>query len=163
MIRLCSLVEILENNMECVVLKVKDSVQTELICLGCFNGDETMFRLTKGENHTCTVFRDGVKPFSWSWGCSGHTIVADSVAKCGRMIESCISEDFGIYTGADTAKREATLHVKSLEDMKGREEHYKLMWRENNREEICIHKNGEYFRHITGLEKQRDISGKKST
>ena len=32
---LCDLVEVLENNMECVVLEVKDGVQKELVCLGC--------------------------------------------------------------------------------------------------------------------------------
>lgn len=64
---LCDLVEILENNMECVVLEVKDGVQKELVCLGCFDGDETMLRLTKGDDHTCTIFFGAGKTCSWSW------------------------------------------------------------------------------------------------
>lgn len=63
--KLCDLVEVVENNMECVVLKVKDGVQERLICLGYFDGDKTMFRLTKGSDHTCKVFLDGKRPISW--------------------------------------------------------------------------------------------------
>lgn len=111
---LCDLVEILENNMECVVLKVKDGVQTELVCLGCFDGNETMFRLTKGNDHTCTIFSRGGGVCSWKWGESGYTLVSDSLDKCCRMIESCITGDFGIYIGADTEKRKKTLHIRSL-------------------------------------------------
>ncbi|MDE7352080.1 MAG: hypothetical protein K2O06_03415 [Acetatifactor sp.] len=157
---LCDLVEIMENNMECVVLKVKDGVQMQLICLGCFDGDETMFRLTKGSSHTCTMFRDGRKPVSWSWGELGHTLVCDSLWKCGHMVEKCISDDFGIYIGKDAAKREATLHIRSLEDIKGSREHYKLMWWKHSND-ICIHKNGEYDTRIEGLEKAKEyVSGK---
>lgn len=119
MARLCDLVEVAENNMECVVLKVKEGVQTELVGLGCFDGDETMFRLTKGGGHTCTVFRGGKRPVSWEWGNSGHTLVCDSLYQCGSMVKSCISDDFGIYMGSDAAKRMATLHVRSLEDTPG--------------------------------------------
>ena len=97
MARLCDLVEVAENNMECVVLKVKEGVQTELVGLGCFDGDETMFRLTKGGSHSCTVFRDGKRAISWEWGNSGHTLVCDSLYQCGNMVKSCISDDFGIY------------------------------------------------------------------
>lgn len=96
MTKLYDLVELLENNEECVVLKVKDNSQLKLICLGYFSGNETMFRLTKGENHTCTVFRDNGKSFSWKWGISGFTLVSDSTRKCGKLIQQCITDDFGI-------------------------------------------------------------------
>ena len=150
MAELCDLVEVVENNMECVVLKVKKGAGMQLIRLGCFDGDETMFRLTKGSSHTCTMFRDGRKPVSWSWGESG--------VMAGRL--SSISDDFGIYMGKDVMKRMQTLHVRSLEDMKGRKEHYKLMWWEHG-EAVCIHKNGEYHIWVMGLEKAKEyVSGK---
>ncbi len=160
MAELCDLVEVVENNMECVVLKVKKGAGMQLIRMGCFDGDETMFRLTKGSSHTCTMFRDGRKPVSWNWGESGHTLVCDSLYKCGDMVKRCISDDFGIYMGKDAMKRMQTLHVRSLEDMKGRKEHYKLMWWEHD-EAVCIHKNGEYHIWVMGLEKAKEyVSGK---
>ena len=160
MARLCDLVEVVENNMECVVLKVKEGVQTELVGLGCFDGDETMFRLTKGGSHSCTVFRDGKRAVSWEWGNSGYTLVCDSLYQCGNMVRSCISDDFGIYMGSDAAKRMATLHVRSLEDMKGSGEHYRLMWWEHD-DAVCIHKNGESHIWVTGLEKAKEyVSGR---
>ena len=155
MARLCDLVEVVENDMECVILKVKDGVQERLIRLGYFDGDETMFRLTKGSGHTCTVFRDGKRPISWEWGNSGYTLVCDSLYQCGNMVRSCTSDDFGIYMGSDAAKRMATLHVRSLEDMKGSGEHYRLMWWEHD-DAICIHKNGEYHIWVAGLEQAKE-------
>ena len=76
------------------------------------------------------------------------------------MVKRCISDDFGIYMGKDAMKRMQTLHVRSLEDMKGRREHYKLMWWEHG-EAVCIHKNGEYHIWVMGLEKAKEyVSGK---
>lgn len=96
MLKLKDIVEVAVNNRECVVLKVKEGHEMDLISLGCFDGDETMFRLTKGEDVTCTVFRKDAKPFSWDWGISGYTMVADKVTKMGRMVQSCIEREFGI-------------------------------------------------------------------
>ena len=96
MCSLYDLVELLEDNEKCIILKVKDNSQMRLICLGCFSGNETMFRLTKGKNHTCTVFHDNGKSFSWEFGASGHTLVTDSVWKCAELICECIANDFGI-------------------------------------------------------------------
>ena len=83
------------NNKDCVVLEVKKGHRMDLIKLGYFTGEEEMFRLTKGSTVTCTVFREGSKPFSWSWG-SSTTMVSDSVSKMGSIIEKCIVNDFGI-------------------------------------------------------------------
>lgn len=151
MCKLSDLVEVMENNMECVVLKVKDNMQIQLISLGYFDGNETMFRLTKGENHTCTVFMNDGRNYSWNWGTSGSTLVSDSTKKQGDMIEACIVDDFNIYMGGNILKREETLYIKTLQDTKGKKEFYQLMWWEG-KEKICIHKNGEYYTHRVGLE-----------
>lgn len=45
--KLKDMVELVANNDDCVVLKVKDGQEMNLISLGCFNGDEAMMRLTK--------------------------------------------------------------------------------------------------------------------
>lgn len=55
--KLCYLVDIIENNENCVILKVKDNKNLELIKLGYFDGNEEMMRLTKGKDHTCTIFK----------------------------------------------------------------------------------------------------------
>ena len=47
--KLKDMVELLSNNDACVVLKVKDGQEMNLLSLGCFNGDEVMMRLTKEE------------------------------------------------------------------------------------------------------------------
>ena len=54
--KLFDLVELISNTEDAVVLKVKPGSEVDLICLGCFNGDETMLRLTKGKTITCTVW-----------------------------------------------------------------------------------------------------------
>lgn len=65
------------NNESCVILRVKKNCEAKLIALGCFDGDEIMFRLTKGQDVTCTVFREGNKSYSWEWGLNGRTIVSN--------------------------------------------------------------------------------------
>ena len=94
--KLKDMVELLSNNDACVVLKVKDGQEMNLISLGCFNGDEVMMRLTKGRDVTCTLFRKNGKSFSWHWGASGFTLVTDQVWRMGQLIQSCIENDFGI-------------------------------------------------------------------
>lgn len=94
--KLKDMVELAANNDECVVLKVKEGQEFNLISLGYFNGDETMLRLTKGANVTCTVFRKSGKTLSWKWGRDGYTLVTDAVTKMGRLIQNCIEQDFGI-------------------------------------------------------------------
>ena len=94
--KLADIVTVEVNNADCVVLKVKDGKQIELISLGYFRGDETMFRLTKGAQQTCTVWYNDGKSFSWEWGMHGYTLVSDEVSKKGDIIQSCIREDLGI-------------------------------------------------------------------
>ena len=94
--KLKDMVELLSNNDACVVLKVKDGQEMNLISLGCFNGDEVMMPLTKGRDVTCTLFRKNGKSFSWHWGASGFTLVTDQVWRMGQLIQSCIENDFGI-------------------------------------------------------------------
>lgn len=94
--RLADLVTVEVNNEDCVVLKVKEGKQIELISLGYFRGNETMFRLTKGYQHTCTVWYSDGKSFSWDWGDLGHTLVSDEVSKKGDIIQHCIEKDLGI-------------------------------------------------------------------
>lgn len=84
------------DNKNCVVLKVKPDHKMDMIATGYLYGDETMFRLTKGVNTTCTVFRDGVKPYSWDWGLDGHTVVSEAMSTLGRALHYCVENHFHI-------------------------------------------------------------------
>ena len=98
--KLYDLVDLVENNRECVILKVKDDIDPlELIKLGYFDGNETMFRVTKGDEHTATIFRSGGKAFSWHWGLGGRTLVSDKTQKAQTIIVDTILDDFGIGLG----------------------------------------------------------------
>lgn len=94
--RLCDITEVAANNNECVVLKVKEGHEMDLIALGCFDGNETMFRLTKGRTVTCTVFWKDGSSFSWHWGYAGYTLVSPNMDMKGRMIQRCIEQEFHI-------------------------------------------------------------------
>lgn len=93
--KLKDLVNLKVNNSECVILEVKPDSFMGLIQLGCFTGTEKLIRLTKGRDHTCTVWTDETN-YSWHWGSSGHTLVSNDMTKKGRMIEDTITRDFGI-------------------------------------------------------------------
>ena len=94
--KLCDIVTVEVNNENCVVLKVKENSFMNLITLGCFDGKETMFRLTKGSDHTCTVWTSDGKSYSWHWGISGYTLVSEKMKEQGRLIARCIVDDFKI-------------------------------------------------------------------
>ncbi len=97
--RLCDLVALEENNKECALLKVKDDVKPiDLIRLGGFDGTETMFRVTKGSNHsTITIFRSEGRPESIEVG-STTSRLSDSMRKARTEILECVGLDFGIFT-----------------------------------------------------------------
>lgn len=93
--KLYDIVKLQVNNQECVVLEVKedDCSYFKLIGLGYFNGNEKCFRMTKGENQTCTIFYKDRSPFTWNLG---RTCVTPNVRKMGRIVLDCMEKDFGI-------------------------------------------------------------------
>lgn len=149
--KLVDLVKIVENNRDCVILEVTGSM-LDLIKLGCFNGDEIMFRLTKGKSHTCTVWTKDGKNYSWHWGYGGHTLVSDAMNKRGKMIQQCIAQDFEIYIGDNLKLIESSLHIKSLEDVKHNTHNIKLMYWEHHEDDVCCHLDGEFHTRFKGVE-----------
>lgn len=119
--RLCDLVSLIHNDSACVVLEVKESTQPlDLIKLG-FNGDETMFRMTKSKDNTSiTIFREGEKPFSMNMGSGGTTIVPENLRIARSLICECVHLDFGIVTHEAYGNRfkeavEATVGPRDLD------------------------------------------------
>lgn len=146
--KLVNYVKIVENNEECVILEVVGT-PFDLIRLGCFNGNEKMFRLTKGAKHTCTVWKENGENYSWFWGYGGHTLVSDDMTKRGNLIQECIEQDFEIYIGENKRNIKNTLYIKSLEDVKHNHHDVKLMYFHTN--DVCCHIDGEYFKHFKSL------------
>lgn len=112
--RLAELVTIEENNIDCVVLKVKENAFMDLIKLGCFNGDESLIKLTKGSSHTCTMWHSDGNTYSWDWGIGGDTIVTKNMRRKAAVIQKCIEYDFGIIMEGNDIN--TTLNVKSLKN-----------------------------------------------
>lgn len=146
--RLSQYVTITENNETCVVLKVKKNSAAGLVALGPFDGTETMFRLTKGRQHTCTLWKKDGSPFSWDWGEDGYTLVSDGVAKMGRLVEDAITSDFGIYIGSDLNKVRRTLHKTKP---KPKAETMVAMWW-GGQSSIVVHRHGEFWKSFRSHE-----------
>ena len=150
--KLCNLVDIIDNSLECVVLKVKDDARLDLIKLGYFTGDEDIIRLTKGENHICTVFHKDGKNYSWDWGKSGYTIVSEEMSKKGKLIEQCITEDFDIYIGDNYDNLKNSLYIRSLDDVKDAQHFLQFMYWNKNDANVCVHKDGDIYKHFKSID-----------
>ena len=124
--KLCNIVEVITNNEDCVILKLKENCEMKLIEFGGFDLLDYLFRLTKGKNHTCTIFKKNGESFSWYWGRDGYTLVSYEKEKMGKLIERCIVDDFGIYMGDDYEKIKQTMNIRTLED-----------------KSVCTHKDNE--------------------
>ena len=143
-------VEILANNENCVVLKVKPESRIDLICIGCFNGNEDMIRLTKGVTQTITIFYDNKTFSSWYWGGGESKLVSDETKKLGEMVQRCLEDDFDICIhGYDEAIQD-TCRIRKLGDTTGEEQTYKLVW--FNTRQVVIQKNDCFLRNYDSLE-----------
>lgn len=99
MLKLHELVTVTCNNKDCVIVEVKPKKEFALACLGYFDGDETMIRLTKGDQNRCTVWKKDGSCYSWEWGLGGCTCISDGRRKQQHLIVDCITRDFGIQCG----------------------------------------------------------------
>ena len=142
--KLKDLVTIINNDMENVTLEMKENVSRDLIIIG-FNGDETMIRYTKGDDHTITIWKNDGKYYSWHYGCNGTTLISNQLKIMQKKIESCIIDDFDIIVeGADI--------YKTLGTDRGLETHtYKVMYWTTDRGEIVVHKDGIFYRMFANI------------
>ena len=94
--KLTSIVSVIHNDMDCVVLKIANNKRMELIFTGCFDGDETMIRMTKELPHIYTIFK-GDKYYSTAF----EKNVEYKVKKMIELIRETVVEDFGINVSGD--------------------------------------------------------------
>lgn len=142
--KLFDLVELISNTEEAVVLKVKPDSTMDLICLGCFNGDETVLRLTKGRSMTCTVWKEGGKNYSWYWGDGGYTLVSDNMTKKGRMIQECIEDGFDILVYGSKESIRKNLNAKN-------HNHEIVLWERGWPAGCGCRKDNEYYRSFDSI------------
>lgn len=140
--KLYQLVTIVSNTEDAVVLKVKPGSEVDLICLGCFTGEETMMRLTKGKNITCTVWTKKGSNYSWEWGDGGHTLVSDNMSKRGKMIQQCIEDNFDILVYGS--------RQSIIKDMNRRNKRHTLSLWENGIGCAC-RKDDEFLRYFASI------------
>ncbi|MBE5919702.1 MAG: hypothetical protein E7272_07630 [Pseudobutyrivibrio ruminis] len=137
--KLVNLVTIMHNDMDSIILKVKEGREMDLVCLGYFNGDETMIRLTKGDSHTCTIWKKDNNHYSWSWGKDGYTLVSDDMTKRRKLIEECIIDDMGVCMEGPSNLMAKTLFLEVPEKVT---DVFKLM------NDTCCHKNDTFWKHF---------------
>lgn len=154
--KLSDLVEIEENNMDCIVLRIKDNSRMALIKLGCFEGDEQLIRVSKGKDNTFTIFNSG-KNFSWECGENGHTLISDNTKRKESLIRDCICNDFDIYIGGNEELIKSSLSIHCIEDTYNRLNHLKIMyWEGKQNEDVVTHKNGEFFKRFNSVTAAKD-------
>ena len=132
------LVNIKVNNKECVILEVKEDAFIDLISLGCFSGNEYLIRVTKGNNHTITVWDKNKGEYSWSWGEDGYTMVCDSMTKMRNIVYDALVNDFDIVM--EGSKINTTLGL----DITPKPHTYKVMaWTSDieTAHDIVVHKD----------------------
>lgn len=96
MVKLANCVEIITNNENCVVLKVKENRRMDLIAIGYFNGNEDMIRMTKHkDNNSYTIWSNNGKICNWN----NNTLKSNDLAKIQKIIAKCIHHDLDIYMG----------------------------------------------------------------
>ena len=150
--KLCDLVEIEENNENCVILKIKENAKLDLIKLGCFEGNETMIRITKGADNRFTIFTNE-SSYSWYYGESGYTLVSDDMDKKRLLILDCIEIDFDIYIGKNLTLVRKSLDIHSITDTYNKSYDMKIIyWKNEKNSNVLVHKNGEFFRTFNGIE-----------
>ena len=100
MVRLADCIEVITNNENCVVLKVKEDKRMDLIAIGYFHGDEEMIRMTKDDdNNSYTIWSNNGKACNWN----NRTLKSDDLSKLQKIIAKCIHHDLGIYMGKTIA------------------------------------------------------------
>ena len=100
MTKLADCIEVITNNDNCVMLKIKEDKRMDLIATGYFNGDEEMIRMTKdNDNNSYTIWSNNGKAFNWN----NRTLKSDDLRKLQKAIAKCIHHDLGIYMGDSIA------------------------------------------------------------
>jgi hypothetical protein len=140
-IELKDCVEIVQNDLTCVVLKVKEEKRDDLFLINGFDGNENMIKVSKvgkdGENSYW--FRD-VKGNTFSF--SDNTLMSEELRLLKREIYNTIVFEFGIPLKADN--HHLYTSIEKIGDDKKISHVFKIMgWGKRDYENnMVVHKNG---------------------
>lgn len=116
--KLSKIVEILNNDEDTVILKVKDNKKIELLSVGCFNGNEDMIIISKHTNfHDGLAFRLVYKDGT-TFSFTDNTLVSENIKAMKKNIIQSVVFDFGIPVEDSTYYEllKQFNYIKSLED-----------------------------------------------
>lgn len=85
-------VTLFHNDEDCVILKTRDDKYYDLLKTGCFNGDEHMFRITKGPEKLIYTVISQRGSLIWSTG----ELVSDEIHKKRDLMYDTVVYGFGI-------------------------------------------------------------------
>ena len=142
--KLVDVIEIVENNNDYILLEVTGD-RKQCILTGVLNGNEELIKVTKGKNHTLTIyFKDG-KNFSYSFGESGYTLISDNEERRKRAIVNCIKRELETsITKTNVAEKDL---IQKKAEAKGKKVIFEIMDSKSSAcgGRYCIHKNNEYY------------------
>lgn len=146
--KLTNVVEIVKNDDEAVVLKVKEGSQIELLSTGCFNGNEKLLVISKvnwaNENLNYTIVYNDDKTFSFS----ENTLVSDATNAIKKWIYQTVVFDFGIPVNERNYKRMSQFNfIKSVEDDLKHDYTFELAGFSNNA--LVMRKEGCFVDHFS--------------
>jgi len=116
--KLSKIVEILNNDEDTVILKVKDNKKIELLSIGCFNGNEDMIIVSKHTNfHDGLAFRLVYKDGT-TFSFTDNTLVSSNIKAMKKNIIQSVVFDFGIPVEDSTYYEllKQFNYIKSLKD-----------------------------------------------
>ena len=138
--KLAPLVDIICNDDDCVLLKVKPDCEYELLQIPGYNGDEQYLRMTKSREHrTCLFkFKNG-KSFS----VMQNEMICDDLRAKRAMLYDTIVYSFGIVMDDCINDQYNTNYIKSLDDDHRRVHTYELAG--FNMSSMSFRKNGGFL------------------
>ena len=147
--KLSKIVEILNNDEDTVILKVKDNKKIDLLSIGCFNGTEDMIVVSKHTNlHDGLAFRLVYKDGT-TFSFTDNTLITSNIKAMKRIILDTVIYDFGIpvedLTYVDLLKQFSD--IKCLEDDLNASYTFELAGFENDF--MVLRKNGAFMDHIS--------------
>jgi hypothetical protein len=150
--KLIDVIEIAENNKDFILLEIIGSTR-DCILTGVLNGDEELIRVTKGKNHTLTIYKKNGSHFSYDFGHNGYTLISDSEQRRKRAIVDTIQLELETLL-EDTDTEDLPQKKADVESM---EVTFKIM------NDSCVVKNGAFYKHDKNFmleieEKYQDIS-----
>ena len=138
--KLIDVIEIEENNANFILLKIIGDKKS-CILTGVLDGDEDFIRVTKGEDHTLTIFFKDGRHFSYDFGTSGYTLISSGEEIRRNAIKEVIQNDLETSledtTGFNLPQKKA--------DTKGKKVTFKIM------NDNCIHKNGRFYKLTSNI------------